>query len=784
MKSIQIGRVISCKVSVLRFNVSLTTQLLVGLFVLASNAATLCCYAADPKIVPVKLADFDISKQIDPEPQGGGKLKPLPKLNYDRMKSMVRSGSGVLFTDGADPNAVSPEGEPILFDVVWNGDNRILEAFLKAGADPNRQARDGSNLLHKAIWNKNAEAVKLLLQYGADPNAVSSGTTAIEFARTHQNGPRMLPKELVGILEANDLPKLKPTPFQPPEFLRQPDKVFGSAKFRPAIGGEAIVFSNDSRQVISGGDDGAIRFFDMGSGEIQNVIAGHDGDVSELARIPGAEVLVSSAERETKFWDMQTSCELFRLKGGGRGLSVSPNGRWLFNGVHLWEIESINPLRLAEKGRGYPQAGTNVYISWSFFTPDNRYLIFGVQSGYTYIWNLENDFVRRIGNLKVEEMGTLKWGDLEGIADVPASSFNDLLALATNQYTVLTGDAKTLRAFEPVLNQAKNGARALTCSPDGRYLAAIGYQSRIDIYDRSRGGQKLAYQGHTTGLQAVAASPDGQLIASGSNDKTVRLWDRKSGEQLKVIETKTFVYSLGFSPDGKLLAIGDDDGGIYVYDIATRELKNRRGRGRMTSMLFDAKGETLFALGSDLTVLNPRTGEQLANIFPEKAGQGGLAILPPDVILGSAAGVAAWSYQDRRMISRRDRLPEALVAGDARRIAVAPDGRTLAAAATFGIQFWDLVKREPVGDMMLGHTYFVEDLEFSPDGKLLASGGGGHKDGTTRIWEVPSGRLLMVLDADVNRVESIAFLPDGSLLTANWNGTVHLWDLPKRLSGL
>lgn len=783
MKSIQIGRVISCKVSVLRFNVSLTTQLLVGLFVLASNAATLCCYAADPKIVPVKLADFDISKQIDPEPQGGGKLKPLPKLNYDRMKSMVRSGSGVLFTDGADPNAVSPEGEPILFDVVWNGDNRILEAFLKAGADPNRQARDGSNLLHKAIWNKDAEAVKLLLQYGADPNAVSSGATAIEFARMHQNGPRMLPKELVGILEANDLPKLKPTPFQPPEFLRQPDKVFGSAKFRPAIGGEAIVFSNDSRQVISGGDDGAIRFFDMGSGEIQNVIAGHDDDVSELARIPGAEVLVSSAERETKFWDMQTSRELMRLKGGGRGLSVSPNGQWLFTGLHLWEIESINPLRLAANGRGYPQAGNQVIISWTFFTPDNRYLIFGVQNGYAYIWNLENDFVRRIGNLKVQEMQSLKWGDLERIVDVPATSRDDLLALATSQYTVLISDAKTLRAFEPVLKVAGAEARALACSPDGRYLASIGFASRIDIYDRSRGGQKLVHQGHTTGLQAVAVSPDGQLIASGSNDRTVRLWDRKSGEQLKLIETNSFVYSLSFSRDGKQLAIGDDAGGVYVYDFATRELKKWRAQGRMTSMLFDAEGETLFALGPDLTVFDARTGEQLASDFSEKAQQGSLAAIPPDLILGSGDGIQAWSFQDKRLIDRNDRLPEALRARGPRTVAVAPNGSTVA-VASIGIQLWDLNSQEPMGNLMQGHTYFVEDVKFSPDGKLLASGGGGVRDGTTRIWEVPSGRLLMVLDADVNRVESIAFLPDGSLLTANWNGTVHLWDLPKRLSGL
>ncbi len=564
--------------------------------------------------------------------------------------------------------------------------------------------------------------------------------------------------------------------------MRHPDKVFGSAKFRPAIGGEAVIYSNDNSQVISGGDDGAIRFFDASSGEIKNVIASHYDEVSELARIPGAEVLISSgissAGFETKFWDMQTSCELMRLKGGGRGLSVSPNGRWLFTGDHLWEIESINPLRLAAQGRGYPQ---DVTISWSFFTPDNRYLIFGVQNSYAYIWNLENDFVRRIGNMKVDELQSLTWGDLEGIVDVPASSRDDLLALATSQYTILTSDPKTLRAFEPVLKKAGVGAMSLACSPDGRYLAAIGFRSRIDIYDRSRGGQKLALDGHTHGLQAVAASPDGQLIVSGGH-KTVRLWDRESGEQLKLIETASSVWSLCFSPDGKQLAIGDEVGGVYVYDFAARELKKWQAEGRMTSVMFDNQGETLFALGPNLTVFDPRTGEQLASAFSEKAQQGSLAAIPPDLILGSGDGVTAWSYQDKQLIDRSDQLPAAKRGRGSRRVAVAPNGSTLA-VGSIAIQFWDFAKQERIGDLMLGHTYHVEDMKFSPDGKLLASGGGGVRDGTTRIWEVPTGRLLMVLDADVNRVNSVAFLPDGSLVTANWNGTVHLWDLPKHLSG-
>ncbi len=42
-------------------------------------------------------------------------------------------------------------------------------------------------------------------------------------------------------------------------------------------------------EVIHGGTDGAIRFFDARSGEVVNVIAAHDHEISELATIPGSD---------------------------------------------------------------------------------------------------------------------------------------------------------------------------------------------------------------------------------------------------------------------------------------------------------------------------------------------------------------------------------------------------------------------------------------------------------------------------------------------------------------
>jgi hypothetical protein len=75
-----------------------------------------------------------------------------------------------------------------------------------------------------------------------------------------------------------------------------------------------------------------------------------------------------------------------------------------------------------------------------------------------------------------------------------------------------------------------------------------------------------------------------------------------------------------------------------------------------------------------------------------------------------------------------------------------------------------------------GHTEPVTALAFTPDGRLLVSGGG---DGAVRLWELPEGRALGAVEAHPVKVTALAVSSDGStLLTAARDGTLRLWGLP------
>jgi WD40 repeat protein len=67
------------------------------------------------------------------------------------------------------------------------------------------------------------------------------------------------------------------------------------------------------------------------------------------------------------------------------------------------------------------------------------------------------------------------------------------------------------------------------------------------------------------------------------------------------------------------------------------------------------------------------------------------------------------------------------------------------------------------------------DVAFSPDGKLLATGGAGTQ---AKLWELPSGKLVRTLDAGGEGGLTVVFSPDGKTLAlGNRNHTTRLYEV-------
>jgi RNA polymerase sigma factor (sigma-70 family) len=490
-----------------------------------------------------------------------------------------------------------------------------------------------------------------------------------------------------------------------------------------------------------------------------------------------------------------------------RILACSPDGK-------VMAVADDNTFRLRDAKTGdvlLARAAHTDAITCLAFAPDGRTLASGSADHTIKLWDVETG----------KERLTLE-GHASGVSSLAFTPDSRKLASAGEVGVLLWWDPATGQRLESLKGDEGN-VRVLAVSRDGHRLAGGGADGTVSVWDLDDQALLHTLKGHEGAVRALAFSPVGILASAGADGK-VKVWDLDRGQEHRSRHKhEGEVWSLAFTPAGRTLVSGGQDGALIVWDPATGQDRQtlRRHTGGITALAMHPSGSHLLSASSDATVQrwpgalwvppalslpgNPG-GAWFATVSPTgdrmaSGGNGGAVTLwtrslaPAQHPAASRAGVywdAAYSPDGRVLALAQDTdvqlcdaftglVRHTLPMGQVlRSVAFSPDGQYLAAAtgnwskadipSETGL-FHVATGREVA--RLRGHEGMTFVVRFSPDSKTVATSA---KDRTIRLWAVPSGQLVGTLSGPERPAKGMVFLPDGTLVTASWDGHIRFWD--------
>ena len=502
-----------------------------------------------------------------------------------------------------------------------------------------------------------------------------------------------------------------------------------------------VDFSPDGKWIATANWDGVIKILDVQSGEC----------VAQMKR---------SEERNIY-----------------EHIAFSPDSKWIATANKMGIIEVLdvqNDVCVAQMDREAHEKQSN-HVTRLGFSPDGQHVAATI-GRQTCIWDPSSGVpVTKFRGRRFAFSPDSRLLACENPYTIPNTT-PSRAASNTSVWDIATG--------ERIAHFTEHGNifRTLTFSPCGQFLASSDRNSKLHVWDLTKGVLKEIYEDYEGSRVEPFYFPDGTLLATVFTRETIEVWNVQQRQKLWTYERQPesigdqwfskcpelpiahfqsnepettdekytfptlheslcYLYPVVFSPKGETLASRRDLKGLVLWDVERKQAREIL----IHDQFFTAFDALNFLPSGDILAISRYRRDR--NVFVFKV----------------------WSIGKKG----EDVIAEFTSTVELGRHVFAFSGYQVAFGGKDGILYlWDL-KHNEKPKSLIGHTAHIWSLAFSPDGKRLASGSG---DGSARLWDVESGEQIRTFPLDEPcTLMAIAFSPCGSVIATGMFGELRLW---------
>ena len=578
-----------------------------------------------------------------------------------------------------------------------------------------------------------------------------------------------------------------------------------SPKFQELAGHQAAVrsvaFTRDSKLLVSGGHDNAVRIWNPETGEPVKTLRGHDSQVRATAFSPdGLWVVSAGHDNHARLWNVEGYAESRVLQGKWlRGhddaimaVGFAPDGSQIITAsrdrtARSWDSRTGKPLKSFEEGHAF-------LASSAVFSPDGKRLFTAAVDGTTRCWDLTNG----VQLIRLENSGR---------AATLSVSHNGRWLLTggnkqdENNWRAQLWDAAEGKLIREFIGHASE-VTAAAFSPDDRFCYTGDSNGRGVLWSTESGQEIKRLQWHTSKISAAHFLADGSRLLTASDDKTVAQWnisglatkpDSIAVDTGRTLKHDDSVLSLDVASDGKLAITCANDGKVRLWNVDTgaviRALPLSNTKVNGVALSRDGKlALTVHAEPSERLVRlwDASNGRELLTPgvdgkpgpFLDMKNYGGLvwsAIFSPAgnaVVTIGGNEARLWDVREEGA-QRRELMsfsPHAAVAS----VSFSSDGKRIVTGS------WDSSARIWNAETgraelkLLGHGGYVNSSMFSPDGRFVLT---ASDDRTAKLWDAHTGKVVRTYGEHGGPVHMASFSPRGDfLVTASEDKIARIWN--------